>query len=163
MSERPTTRSQAKAGPEAGPRTFHHTPDGEDQVPAPAGARSESTDDAPAASPVPAWLQSLGFGSDRKQGSSRTESDAAAQPASPIADPMASEMADISAETSGSAETTNADEVAADQLSTAACRAAHACIGSDDASAGDGAASAAMPAAGDGASANLSVPGPRVT
>ena len=25
MSERPTSRSQAKAGPEAGPRTFHHT------------------------------------------------------------------------------------------------------------------------------------------
>ena len=56
MLTRSTTTARREAGPEAsGPRTDHHTTDGVGQVPASAGARSESP--APAASPVQAFLR----------------------------------------------------------------------------------------------------------
>ena len=126
----PATRSQGKSGPEAGPQTLHHTPDGRDQVPASAGARSESSA-ASAASPwekVAEWVGKLG--SDRKQSSKKAEWDASVRPAT-IADPRGSDVSDISAETSGSAETTDAVGAVARPRSSDDGRASYASVNDD--------------------------------
>jgi hypothetical protein len=91
------TRSKLKAGPEAsGPRTDHHTTDGVGQVPASAGARSESP--APAASPIQAFLQDLFRGSDRKATAHPTEPAASTLPDPAVSDPPGSTEADQTAD-----------------------------------------------------------------
>ena len=118
------TRSKTKAGPEApGPRTDHHTTDGIGQVPASAGARSESP--APAASPVVAFFQDLFSGSDRKATASSTEPEASALPDPAAADPPASAESDQTAG-AGSAETLDEPAVLDPQPSSDSNPPAHA-------------------------------------
>merc|ERR1711998_362776 len=78
------TRSHTpNPGPDAGPThrsTIHHTPDGREQVPALAGAGSESPEPASAVSPVQALLQSEFGGSDRKEHASSTDAAAETPP-----------------------------------------------------------------------------------
>jgi len=88
MLTRSTTTARRGAGPEAsGPRTEPHTTDGVGQVPASAGARSESP--APAASPIQTFLQNLFRDSDRKATAHPTEPAASALPDQAVADPPA--------------------------------------------------------------------------
>ena len=90
-------RSKTEAGPEAsGPRTDHHTTDGVGQVPASAGARSESP--APAASPIQTFLQNLFRDSDRKATAHPTEPAASALPDPAVADPPGSAATDQTAD-----------------------------------------------------------------
>ena len=99
-------------------------------MPASAGARSESSA-ASAASPwekVAEWVGKLG--SDRKQSSKKAEWDASVRPAT-IADPRGSDVSDISAETSGSAETTDAAGAVARPRSSDDGRASHASVDED--------------------------------
>jgi len=113
MLTRSTTTARREAGPEAsGPRTDHHTTDGVGQVPASAGARSESP--APAASPVQAFLQDLFRGSDRKATAHPTEPAASALPDPAVADPPASAEADQTADV-GPAETQDVPAVLGSQ------------------------------------------------
>ena len=97
MLTRSTTTARRGAGPEAsGPRTEPHTTDGVGQVPASAGARSESP--APAASPVQAFLQDMFRGSDRKATAHPTEPAASALPDPAVADPPGSAATDQTAD-----------------------------------------------------------------
>ena len=124
MLTRSTTTARRGAGPEAsGPRTEPHTTDGVGQVPASAGARSESP--APAASPIQTFLQNLFRDSDRKATAHPTEPAASALPDPAVADPPASAESDQTTG-AGSAEAQDAPAVVGPQPSSDSNPPAHA-------------------------------------
>ena len=80
---------------------------------------------------IAALIAAVGvIGSDRKQSSKKAELDASVRPAT-IADPLGSDVPDISAETSESAETTDAAGAVARPRSSDDGRASHASVNED--------------------------------